>query len=38
VDIAQSQLSKAGDTLRTIKTRMYAPVLDLLRGQDNALG
>jgi Delta3-Delta2-enoyl-CoA isomerase len=37
VDIAQSQASKAGDTLRTIKTRMYAPVLDLLRGQDDAL-
>jgi enoyl-CoA hydratase/carnithine racemase len=35
--IAGAQVSKAGDTLRTIKARMYAPVLDLLRGQDGAL-
>jgi enoyl-CoA hydratase/carnithine racemase len=36
-EIAGAQVSKAGDTLRTIKARMYAPVLDLLRGQDDAL-
>jgi Delta3-Delta2-enoyl-CoA isomerase len=38
VDIAQSQASKGGDTLRTIKARMYAPVLDLLLDKDNPLG
>jgi len=37
VEIAASQVSKAGDTLRTIKARLYAPVLDLLRGQDDGL-
>ena len=33
VEIAQSQVAKAGDTLRTIKARMYAPVIDLLRAK-----
>ncbi len=28
VEIAQAQLSKAGDTLGTIKARMYGPVLE----------
>ena len=37
VDIAKPHVSKAGDTLRTIKARMYASVLDLLRGQDDPL-
>ncbi len=32
VDIAASQVSKAGDTLRAIRAGLYAPVLDLLRG------
>ena len=31
VEIAAAQAGKAGTTLATIKTRMYAPVLDLLR-------
>ncbi len=31
VEIAQSQAGKAGAVLGTIKTRMYAPVLDVLR-------
>jgi Delta3-Delta2-enoyl-CoA isomerase len=38
VEIAKAQVSKSGDTLRTIKARMYAPVLDLLRDKDNRLG
>jgi Delta3-Delta2-enoyl-CoA isomerase len=38
VDIAQAQVAKAGDTLRAIKARMYAPVLDLLRAKGNAVG
>jgi len=38
VEIAQSQVAKAGDTLRTIKARMYAPVVDLLRAKNNSLG
>ena len=38
VEIAQSQVAKAGDTLRTIKARMYAPVVDLLRAENNSLG
>ncbi|MFD8034321.1 enoyl-CoA hydratase-related protein [Streptomyces sp. NPDC059717] len=32
VEIAQAQLSKAGDTLGTIKARIYGPVLETLRG------
>jgi Delta3-Delta2-enoyl-CoA isomerase len=38
VEIAASQIGKAGPTLGTIKTRMYAPVLDTLREQDDPLG
>lgn len=38
VDIAQAQVAKAGDTLRTIKARMYAPVVDLLRARGNPVG
>ena len=38
VEIAQSQVAKAGDTLRTIKARMYAPVIDLLRAKNNSAG
>jgi Delta3-Delta2-enoyl-CoA isomerase len=37
-ELAQGQASKAGETLRTIKTRLYAPVLDRLRDRDNPLG
>ena len=33
VEIAQSQVGKAGDTVGTIKARMYAPVIDLLPGR-----
>jgi Delta3-Delta2-enoyl-CoA isomerase len=38
VQIAQSQVAKAGDTLRTIKARMYAPVVDLLRARNSSVG
>ena len=38
VEIAQSQVAKAGDTLRIIKTRMYAPVIDLLRAASDSGG
>ncbi|MFI0451835.1 enoyl-CoA hydratase-related protein [Actinomadura sp. 6N118] len=38
VDIAQSQVGKAGTTLGTIKTRMYAPALAALQDKDNPLG
>jgi len=38
VDIAQSQVAKAGETLRAIKARMYAPVVDLLRAKSSSLG
>jgi len=38
VQIAQSQVAKAGDTLRTIKARMYAPVVDLLLARNNSVG
>jgi enoyl-CoA hydratase/carnithine racemase len=31
IALAESQVSKAGPTLETIKTRMYAPVLEALR-------
>jgi enoyl-CoA hydratase/carnithine racemase len=37
VALAKAQVSKAGDTLGTIKQRLYAEVLDVLRGGDNAL-
>ena len=38
IEIAQSQVAKAGDTLRTIKARMYAPVIDLLRAKGDPAG
>jgi Delta3-Delta2-enoyl-CoA isomerase len=38
VDIAQSQVARAGDAVRTIKARMYASVIDLLRAKNNPLG
>ncbi|MEH0573966.1 MULTISPECIES: enoyl-CoA hydratase-related protein [Streptomyces] len=38
VDIAAAQAGKAGDTLATIKSRLYKPVLAALRDTDNPLG
>jgi enoyl-CoA hydratase/carnithine racemase len=38
VGIAASLAGNAGDTLGTIKARMYAPVLATLRDRDNPLG
>ncbi|MDQ0932334.1 enoyl-CoA hydratase-related protein [Streptomyces turgidiscabies] len=38
VELAQAQVNKAGDTLGTIKARMYAPELAILRDTANALG
>ncbi|MEU8974893.1 enoyl-CoA hydratase-related protein [Streptomyces monashensis] len=38
LELAQAQASKAGDTLGTIKTRMYAPVLAVLRDTTAPLG
>ncbi|MET9369559.1 enoyl-CoA hydratase-related protein [Streptomyces griseoflavus] len=38
IEIAQSLVSKAGDTLGTIKARMYAPTLTTLRDTTNPLG
>jgi enoyl-CoA hydratase/carnithine racemase len=38
VDLAAAQAGKAGTTLATIKTRMYAPVLDLLRDRTDPRG
>jgi hypothetical protein len=38
VEIAASQVGKAGPTLATIKARMYAPVLATLRDQQDPLG
>ncbi|GAA4612296.1 enoyl-CoA hydratase-related protein [Saccharopolyspora hordei] len=38
IEIAQEQAGKAGDTLGTIKSRMYAPVLATLRDTTNPLG
>ena len=38
VELAGAQAGKAGDTLRTIKSRMYAPVLTVLRDPENPLG
>ncbi len=38
IEIAQAQAGKAGDTLGTIKARMYAPVLATLRDTTNPLG
>jgi len=36
--LAQPLAAKAGDTLATIRTRMYAPALAALRDTDNPLG
>jgi hypothetical protein len=38
VELAQAQATKAGDTLGTIKSRMYAPVLATLRDTADPLG
>ncbi|MCX4988807.1 MULTISPECIES: enoyl-CoA hydratase-related protein [unclassified Streptomyces] len=38
IEIAQTQAGKAGDTLGTIKARMYAPALAALRDTTNPLG
>jgi enoyl-CoA hydratase/carnithine racemase len=38
VEIAEAQVSKAGSVLGTIKSRMYAEVLDTLRDRDKLLG
>jgi enoyl-CoA hydratase/carnithine racemase len=38
IEIAAAQAGKAGDTLGTIKARMYAPVLATLRDTTNPLG
>ncbi|WP_326787810.1 enoyl-CoA hydratase-related protein [Streptomyces sp. NBC_00151] len=38
IEIAQAQAAKAGDTLGTIKARMYAPALTTLRDTTNPLG
>ncbi|WP_438452802.1 enoyl-CoA hydratase-related protein [Streptomyces asiaticus] len=38
VELAAAQVGKAGDTLGTIKSRMYAPALAALRANDNPLG
>ncbi|WP_367320333.1 enoyl-CoA hydratase-related protein [Streptomyces sp. HUAS ZL42] len=38
VEIARAQLAKAGDTVGTIKARMYAPALTALRDTTNPLG
>ncbi len=38
LQLAAAQVSKAGTTLATIKTRMYSPVLDLLHASSDARG
>ncbi|MBX7553367.1 enoyl-CoA hydratase/isomerase family protein [Streptomyces sp. tea 10] len=38
LELAEAHASKAGDSLGTIKTRMYAPVLTMLRDTTNPLG
>lgn len=38
IELASAQVSKAGDTLGTIKARMYAPVLAALRDTTTTLG
>jgi enoyl-CoA hydratase/carnithine racemase len=38
VEIARSQVAKAGPTLGTIKTRMYAPALDALSDENISFG
>ncbi|WP_435860660.1 enoyl-CoA hydratase-related protein [Streptomyces spiralis] len=37
LELARSHANKTGDTLGTIKTRMYAPVLTVLRDTTNPL-
>ena len=38
IELAQAQVNKAGDTVGTIKSRMYGPVLSTLRSTTNPLG
>ncbi|MFG3183827.1 MULTISPECIES: enoyl-CoA hydratase-related protein [Streptomyces] len=38
IELAQAQVNKAGDTVGTIKSRMYGPVLSTLRAATNPLG
>ena len=38
VELAEAQADKAGDTLATIKSRLYAPVLATLRDNENPIG
>ena len=38
LELAQAQADKAGDTLGTIKARLYAPVLATLRDTQNPIG
>ncbi|KAA0931975.1 enoyl-CoA hydratase-related protein [Streptomyces apricus] len=38
LELARAQTSKAGPTLGTVKSRMYAPVLASLRDRDNPMG
>ncbi len=38
IDIARSQVAKAGPTLGTIKARMYGAALDALRDKDGPIG
>ncbi|MFE0918371.1 enoyl-CoA hydratase-related protein [Streptomyces nigra] len=38
IELAQAQVNKAGDTVGTIKSRMYGPVLSTLRATTNPLG
>ena len=38
IEVAQAQVNKAGDTLGTIKSRMYAPALATLRDTTNPMG
>ncbi|KAB2973292.1 enoyl-CoA hydratase/isomerase family protein [Streptomyces sp. SS1-1] len=38
IERAQAQVNKAGDTVGTIKARMYGPVLSTLRSTTNPLG
>ncbi|MFJ5034833.1 enoyl-CoA hydratase-related protein [Streptomyces sp. NPDC088560] len=38
LELAEAHASKAGDSLGTIKTRMYAPVLTMLRDTTDPLG
>lgn len=38
IELAAAQANRAGETVGTIKTRMYAPVLALLAEKDNPMG